>query len=259
MKVGREEMVGMLVAVESWVKRDHDAEWKEWVGRCETIKGLVSSIPGVTAIVHRDPDPAEGLSNRSPSIAIRWDSAKLGITGNEVADILYTGEPRITLNGSRAGTPADDGSGDTGLSIVVSMMLAGDDAIVGKRVAEVLSAKHTPKPSEAPAPPVGNAGGRWNVEIKYAAGTGVHHLHLQQTGSRLEGVHQGNFLTRDIAGTINGDTVSLASSVTERHGDALSYRFTGKVSGDTMSGTLDMGEYRAATWTARRPEVSRPG
>ncbi len=253
MKVGREEMVGMLVAVERWVKRDHDAEWKEWVGRCETIKSRVSSISGVTAIVHRDPDPEEGLSNRSPSIAIRWDSAKLGITGNEVAEILYTGEPRITLNGSRAGTPAPDGSGDTGLSIVVSMMLAGDDAIVGRRVAEVLSEKRTPKPSEAPAPPAGNAAGRWNVEINYAAGTGVHHLHLQQTGNRLEGIHQGNFLTRDISGTINGDTVSLASSVTERHGDALSYRFTGKVSGDTMSGTLDMGEYRAATWTARRP------
>jgi len=52
---------------------------------------------------------------------------------------------------------------------------------------------------------------------------------------------------------------SLASSVTERHGDALSYRFTGKVSGDTMSGSLDMGEYRAATWIARRPETNRPG
>jgi len=259
MKVGREEMVGMLVAVESWVKRDHEAEWKDWVGRCETIKGHVSSIPGVTAIVHRDPDPEEGLSNRSPSIEIRWDSAKLGITGNEAADILYTGEPRITLNGSRAGTPAADGSGDTGLSIVVSMMLAGDDAIVGRKVSEVLSAKHMPKPSEAPASPAGNAAGPWNVEIKYAAGTGVHHLHLQQTGNRLEGVHQGNFLTRDISGTINGDTVSLASSVTERHGDALSYRFTGKVSGDTMSGTLDMGEYRAATWIARRPETNRPG
>ena len=34
MKVGREEIVGMLVAVESWVKRDHAAEWKQWVARC---------------------------------------------------------------------------------------------------------------------------------------------------------------------------------------------------------------------------------
>ena len=87
---------------------------------------------------------------------------------------------------------------------------------------------------------------------------GVHHLQLQQNGNRLQGMHQGNFLTRDISGTINGDAVSLASSVTERHGDALSYRFTGKVSGDTMTGSLDMGEYRAATWTARRPGANLP-
>src|SRR6185312_15927334 len=102
-----------------------------------------------------------------------------GITGSEIAEILYTGEPRITLNGSRAGTPAPDGSGDTGISIVVSMMLPGDDAIVAKRVADVLSEKHTPKPSEAPAAPGGNVAGRWDVEVRYAASTGVHHLQLQ--------------------------------------------------------------------------------
>ena len=73
-----------------------------------------------------------------------------------------------------------------------------------------------------------------------------------QTGNRLEGLHQGNFLTRDIAGTINGDTVTLASVVTERHGDALTYRFNGKVASGTIAGTLDMGEYLAATWTARK-------
>src|SRR3990170_2107695 len=49
MKVGREEIVGMLVAVESWVKRDHDAEWKQWVGRCEYIAGVMAAVPGVTA------------------------------------------------------------------------------------------------------------------------------------------------------------------------------------------------------------------
>ncbi|HEY7058624.1 MAG TPA: hypothetical protein VH458_18965, partial [Vicinamibacterales bacterium] len=251
MKVGREEMVGMLVAVENWVKRDHDAEWQEWIGRCEAIRKGVSSVAGVSAAVKREPE--EGLSNRSPSVTVRWDSTKLGITGTDVADILYTTEPRITLNGIRAGTPAPDGTGDTGLSIVVSMMLPGEESIVARRIAEVLSAKHEAKPAETVVAPAGNAAGRWDVEIQYAASTTVHHLQLQQTGNRLEGMHQGNFLTRDVAGTINGDAVSLASTVTERHGDALTYRFTGKLSGETLAGTLDMGEYRAATWSARRP------
>jgi L-seryl-tRNA(Ser) seleniumtransferase len=101
--------------------------------------------------------------------------------------------------------------------------------------------------------------GRWQIEITYSASTTIHSVHLHQNGDRLEGIHQGNFLTRDISGTISGDTVSLASNVTERHGDALIYRFSGQVHGDTMSGTLNMGEYLGATWTARRPgaEVRR--
>ena len=50
MKIGREEMIGMLVAVESWVTRDHAAEWKQWVARCEHIADRVAKIPGVTAV-----------------------------------------------------------------------------------------------------------------------------------------------------------------------------------------------------------------
>jgi L-seryl-tRNA(Ser) seleniumtransferase len=248
MKVGREEMVGMLVAVESWVKRDHAAEWKEWVARCEHIADRASKIAGVSAVVQREPEA--DLSNRSPRVTIRWDSKTLGMTGPEVVDTLYTGEPRITLNAVR-GTP--DTSGDTGISIVSSMMAPGDEKIVAQRLAQVLSTKQTLKPAATPVTPVANLAGRWEIEIQYTASSSTHMLHLQQNGNRIEGVHQGNFLTRDIAGTINGDTVSIASTVSERHGDALTYRFSGTVRGEAMSGTLDMGEYLAATWTARRP------
>jgi L-seryl-tRNA(Ser) seleniumtransferase len=80
-------------------------------------------------------------------------------------------------------------------------------------------------------------------------------LHLQQNGNRLDGIHQGNFLTRDITGTINGDQVGLASTVTERHGDSLNYRFSGKVSGETIEGTLSLGEYLGAAFTASRPRT----
>ena len=104
MKVGREEVVGMVTAVESWVKRDHDAEWKAWVSRGDLIAGRVGKIPGVTATVRRDEGPGRG--NRSPGVTIRWDAAKLGITGAEVTDILYTTEPRIALGGEAAAEAA---------------------------------------------------------------------------------------------------------------------------------------------------------
>jgi seryl-tRNA(Sec) selenium transferase len=251
MKVGREEIVAMLTAVESWVKRDHAAEWQEWVGRCQYIADRVSKIPGVTASVKQEPE--EGLSNRSPSVTLRWESAQLGITGQEVADVLYNTEPRITLNAGRAGR-AQDAPGDTGISIVVSMTVAGEEKTVAQRISDVLAAKHTLKPEEALASPIGDVSGRWQVEIHYTAGTTIHGVHLRQEGNRLTGVHQGDFLTRDISGSITGDAVSLASNVTERHGDALTYRFKGKVAGESMSGSVDLGEYRTATWTAKRPE-----
>ncbi|HEX7139688.1 MAG TPA: hypothetical protein VF219_17685, partial [Vicinamibacterales bacterium] len=82
-------------------------------------------------------------------------------------------------------------------------------------------------------------------------------LHLKQTGNRLEGAHQGNFVSRDLAGSIEGDAVQIASSYTERHGDALNFRFTGTVDGNAMSGTLDMGEYLSANWTAKRHDYRR--
>jgi len=256
MKVGREEMVGMLVAVENWVKRDHAAEWKEWIARCDYIAGQVTKIAGVTADVQREPDAT--LSNRSPRVTIKWDSQQLGITGPDVAEILYNNEPRIALAGSRGPGQSRDGSSpDSGISIVVSMMTAGDEKIVSQRIHSVLAAKHTLKPAESPRAPAANVSGAWQVEIQYAASKTTHRMHLQQNGSRIEGIHQGNFLTRDVAGSINGDTVSLASVVTERHGDALNYRFTGKLSGETMAGSLDLGEYLGATWSASRPASGR--
>ena len=257
MKVGREEMIGMLVAVESWVKRDHAAEWKEWVARCDYIGDRVAKIPGVTAIVQRE--PGTSLSNRSPRVSIRWDSKQLGLTGAEASDLLDKGDPRIALGGGGGGGRGDGPPmpGDTGISITSAMMAPGDEKLVAARIVEILSAKRTLTPPEPEVAPSANLSGRWQVDIRYAAGASTHTLHLRQNGNRLEGTHQGDFLARDIAGTISGEKVALASSITERQGDSINYRFTGTVSGETMSGSLSLGEYLDATWTARRPVNTR--
>jgi hypothetical protein len=46
--------------------------------------------------------------------------------------------------------------------------------------------------------------------------------------------------------------VRLRSNVSEEGGDSLGFSFSGKLAGDQLSGTLDMGEYLSATWTATR-------
>ncbi|MEP7366525.1 MAG: aminotransferase class V-fold PLP-dependent enzyme, partial [Acidobacteriota bacterium] len=67
MKVGKEEAIGMLAAIEAWVKRDHDAEWKTWMGWMNHIATRVRSVEGVTATVREE----RALSNRTPGLTIR--------------------------------------------------------------------------------------------------------------------------------------------------------------------------------------------
>ena len=197
--------------------------------------------------------PTRGSATAVPRVTIRWNTQQFGITGAEAADILFKTEPRIALNNSGRPAPGQESAGDTGLAVVTAMLADGDEKIVAQRIAQVLSEPRQPKPAETVAAPAIDVTGKWEVEITYSASKSSHTLQLQQRGNRLEGLHQGDFLSRDITGTINGSAVSLASVVTERHGDALNYRFRGTVTGDTIAGSLDMGEYLGATWTARRP------
>ena len=146
-KVGREETIGMLAAVEAWVKRDHEGEWKTWLSWLDTIAKRVSAIDGVKTAV-REPT---GLSNRSPSLTISWDPAKLHITGEEVTEELATTKPRIALSGGGGGggrgaaAPVDSSS--TSVSVTAWQMQPGEDKVVADRLHAVLSQKRSPKSS----------------------------------------------------------------------------------------------------------------
>ena len=89
-KVGREEMMGMLAAVEAWKKRDHAAEWKTWLSWLDNISKRVSKIDGIKTSVFEPTD----LSNHSPVLNITWDPAKLNITGEEVAEEFGKNKPQ---------------------------------------------------------------------------------------------------------------------------------------------------------------------
>ena len=256
MKIGKEEMLGLLAAVEMWVQRDHAKEDEMWTQWMQTIADRVTKIDGVTAAV-RQP---RGLNNHSPGLSINWDADKLGITGEQVSDILWTTEPRVALGGTGGGGGGRGGraaSTQTGISITAYMMMPGDVKIVADRIYEILSVKRPPWSPEQPKTPTADLTGRWDVHIEFAAGISDHVLHLKQQGNQLLGTHQGDFTARDCAGTISGSDVRIASNIGEVHGAALSYAFTGKLDVDKMSGTLSMGEYLGAKWTATRHAFGR--
>jgi L-seryl-tRNA(Ser) seleniumtransferase len=244
MKVGKEEAVAMLTAVEMWVKRDHDGEWKRWNTWLDHIARRVSPLEGVTTEVVQ-PD---GLSNKTPSLLVLWDRARYGTDGESVAKHLFETEPRVAL--FPAGRRAKDGR--TGVSITPYMLAAGEEKTVADRLFAALSSP-TAKAAPAAAAPAADLSGEWTVRIQYAATTSVHTLYLRQRGNDLDGAHQGDFVAREVSGTIDGEAVRLRSSYEEDHGDALNFTFTGKVKGDELAGDLDMGEYLKAQWTARRP------
>jgi len=240
-KVGKEEALAMLAAVEQWLKRDYEAETRVWAAWLDTIAKRIAAVPGVTSSV----TPPEGLSNRMPVLEIRWDRARLGASGEAVAKLLFDSEPRISLFPARGKLAP----GETGLTIGPYMMAAGEEQVVADRLLAVL--RNPPRAEEpALAPPAGDLTGSWDVRIEYAASSSTHRLHVRQRGNQLDGAHQGDFETRALRGSISGDEVRVDSHF--EHGDSLSYSFSGRLAGDELAGELDLGEYLKARFTARR-------
>jgi len=251
-KVGREETLGMVAAVEAWVKRDHKAEWQTWLSWLDNIAKRMSTIDGVKTAV-REPT---GLGNRSPSLTISWNPAKLNITGEEVSEELATTKPRIALGGGGGGGRGGEADPATTLvSVTAWMMQPGDDKVVADRIYSVLSQKRSPKTTTTMAAPGSNLTGHWDVEIEFFSSRSQHALFIEQDGNWIKGAHRGDFTVRDLIGEVEGNDVKLRSS--ERQpGDNITFTFAGTLSGNTMSGKVYMGEYLNAKFTAKRHAYS---
>ncbi|HEY1008680.1 MAG TPA: PLP-dependent transferase [Daejeonella sp.] len=249
-KVGKEEQIGMLAAVEAWVKRDHKKEEQTWTGYLENIAKRVSSIEGVTATI-RQPT---GLGNRTPNLNISWDPNKFNATGSDIATYLSTTKPRIAMSaggGGRGAAAAASSTPTTSISIAAWMMQPGDDKIVGDRVHAALTMKRPPLPSTMKAP-VADLKGRWDVTVNYFTESSPHKFIIeQQDGNFMKGSHQGTFTTNELAGTIEGNEVKFQSR-SSMPGDNVPFTFSGTVNGDTMSGNIHHGEYLTSTFTAKK-------
>ncbi|MCC7175162.1 MAG: aminotransferase class V-fold PLP-dependent enzyme [Bryobacterales bacterium] len=242
MKVGKEETMGMLAAVEAWVKRDHQAEWKEWESWLETIRQSVASFPTVRSEIMQP----RGPSNYTPTLRVSWNASKVGLTGGQLVAALDAGDPRITLTGSDGFGPQSE----TSFSVNPYMMMPGEDAIVARRIREVFSNPPKAAPAEDSAASV-QVSGRWDADLEFDRGRARHTLYLEQTGERLAGTHHGEFLSADLRGTVNGARVRFRSS--HRHeGNSIPYGFDGTFANGVLTGTVDLGEYGTARFTAKK-------
>jgi uncharacterized pyridoxal phosphate-dependent enzyme len=124
MKVNKEEMVGMLAAIERFVTLDHAALDREYQRRAEVILKSLAGINGVTASI-----TVPEVANHVPHVKVVLDTAVTGITGQEISKRLREGTPSIGVR------PGDE------LLIGVWMMQPGDDVVVARRLKDVLTKK----------------------------------------------------------------------------------------------------------------------
>jgi uncharacterized pyridoxal phosphate-dependent enzyme len=122
-KVGKEEIVGMVKALEIYLKEDHEALGNEWQDRLAGISRELTKVPGVTTSFFT-PD----LANHVPHMQITWDS-KISVTPQQVSKMLRNSKPAIVIGG---------GEGRPGLQMCSFMLQPGEDRIVAEQLSRIL-------------------------------------------------------------------------------------------------------------------------
>jgi L-seryl-tRNA(Ser) seleniumtransferase len=123
MKVNKEEMIGLLAAVERYLKLDHEAERQVLEARVEHILSAMSKVPGVTAerfVPH--------IANEVPHISLRWDEGERKPAARDVVKQLLEGEPAIAVSG-----------GNGRITISVWKMQRNEHRAVARRLVEVFT------------------------------------------------------------------------------------------------------------------------
>ena len=124
MKVNKEEILAMYVALEHYISYDHDKEWKRWEEGISYIEKMVQPVKGVTTKVTVPP-----LGNITPTLGISWDRNVLKMTGKELQEKLRNGHPSIEVGGVQ----------ENSISVTVWVMKPGQEKIVAKRLKEELT------------------------------------------------------------------------------------------------------------------------
>ena len=125
LKVNKEEMLGMMVALDVFMKRDHEADWREYEKRVKIIGDSVQFIKGIKTETWMG-----AIANHVPHLKITWPGGEIKTSLADIQTKLRAGEPSIEV------TPGVD----NGLVIAVWMLQAGEAEIVARRVREVLRA-----------------------------------------------------------------------------------------------------------------------
>ena len=123
-KVGKEEIIGMVKALELYLNEDHEALTKEWQDSLESISRQITKVPGVTTSFF-----VPEIANHVPHMRIILDPAKISITPKEVSQQLKDSKPSIVMS---------VGEEQPGLGMNSFMLQPGEDKIVANQLVRIL-------------------------------------------------------------------------------------------------------------------------
>jgi uncharacterized pyridoxal phosphate-dependent enzyme len=147
MKVGKEEIIGCLTAVEIWLKIDSKKLYSEWNARVERIAKLVETVPGVKTEIYTPDD-----GNRYPTLRVSWDQQAWGFHVSDCVQKLREGDPVIEVLGAdnpslvpavREGVPKPnkkENKEPSRIELISMTIQPGEEIIVGQRLREILNA-----------------------------------------------------------------------------------------------------------------------
>ena len=123
-KVGKEEIIGMVKALELYLNEDHEALSREWQSQLEYVSAQITKVPGVTTKFFT-PD----VANHVPHMEISWDQAKIPLTPKQVSKLLYESKPTIVISA---------GDEHPGLAMCSFMLQPNEYKTVARQLATIL-------------------------------------------------------------------------------------------------------------------------
>ncbi|MEA2773852.1 MAG: D-glucosaminate-6-phosphate ammonia-lyase [Acetobacteraceae bacterium] len=226
MKVSKEDVIGVLAALEVWFEqRDPAAELRRWNMDLTTIAGRLG-LPGVSTEVIAP----HGVV-RVPRLRVSWDTAKIALDGETLRLRLLDGEPRIML----------DDMSTTGNSVDIDPfgLQPGEADQVGRGIgaalaAPVIAAKSVPTATDI------DLSGTWDVVVSFLKGERTHRIQLRQHNGAITGSQASHQFEGPVTGNVDGKGISLIFR-TWHEGTLISYRLDGSVADGQMRGNVTFG------------------
>lgn len=253
LKIGKEEMVGALVALERCLGRGMADERARWQGRLDVIRAAVECLRGVSV-----ESVASSASVTAERMRISWDLGEIPLDAETLRRHLLAQRPRVLLH--------DFWSTPNSIVVDPVNLTDAEAPIAATAIAAALSGLSTRGTHEpADASPGIDPSGRWMVSIAFQHAQAQHIFDLQADAQgNVVGRHEGRRGTGTVTGRVQGDRVDLVA----RHAMepmSLYYTFAGAMRDGAMSGDALLGaaadehcgpvfksQFGSASWTARR-------